>query len=214
MRLPVPPLRHNKKWFNIHIRRSGRNRARTCDPLLVRQVLSQLSYAPWDINILKLMTTQKGLEPSTSAVTGRRSNQLSHWAIICHYFTFFTFPSTLRWSYRERFASLLELSHWAIICHYFTFFTFPSTLRWSYRERFASLLELSHWAIICHYFTFFTFPSTLRWSYHVRFASLQELSHWAIICHYTIFHFSHYNNNYNGPTGTRTPDHPVMSRML
>ena len=24
----------------------GRNRARTCDPLLVRQVLSQLSYAP------------------------------------------------------------------------------------------------------------------------------------------------------------------------
>ena len=26
-------------------------------------------------------TTQKGLEPSTSAVTGRRSNQLSHWAL-------------------------------------------------------------------------------------------------------------------------------------
>ncbi len=25
----------------------GRNRARTCDPLLVRQVLSQLSYSPW-----------------------------------------------------------------------------------------------------------------------------------------------------------------------
>ena len=28
------------------------------------------------------MTTQKGLEPSTSAVTGRRSNQLSHRAIL------------------------------------------------------------------------------------------------------------------------------------
>ena len=27
-------------------------------------------------------TTQKGLEPSTSAVTGRRSNQLSHWALL------------------------------------------------------------------------------------------------------------------------------------
>ena len=26
-------------------------------------------------------TTQTGLEPVTSAVTGRRSNQLSHWAI-------------------------------------------------------------------------------------------------------------------------------------
>ena len=35
VRLPVPPLRHN-----------GTNRARTCDPLLVRQVLSQLSYDP------------------------------------------------------------------------------------------------------------------------------------------------------------------------
>jgi hypothetical protein len=62
----------------------GRNRARTCDPLLVRQVLSQLSYAPQvklDVRGLKLdKTTQKGLEPSTSGVTGRRSNQLSHWA--------------------------------------------------------------------------------------------------------------------------------------
>ena len=27
------------------------------------------------------MATQNGLEPSTSAVTGRHSNQLSHWAI-------------------------------------------------------------------------------------------------------------------------------------
>ena len=51
---------------------NGTNRARTYDPLLVRQVLSQLSYDP--------ITTQKRLELSTSAVTGRRSNQLSHWA--------------------------------------------------------------------------------------------------------------------------------------
>ena len=54
--------------------RNGTNRARTYDPLLVRQMLSQLSYDP-------IQTTQKRLELSTSAVTGRRSNQLSHWAI-------------------------------------------------------------------------------------------------------------------------------------
>ena len=52
----------------------GTYRARTYDPLLVRQMLSQLSYDP-------IQTTQKRLELSTSAVTGRRSNQLSHWAI-------------------------------------------------------------------------------------------------------------------------------------
>ena len=49
MRLPVPPLRHsltnvstlmNPKGFD------GAYRARTYDPLLVRQVLSQLSYDP------------------------------------------------------------------------------------------------------------------------------------------------------------------------
>ena len=58
---------------SIQIVLSGTNRARTYDPLLVRQVLSQLSYDP--------ITTQKRLELSTSAVTGRRSNQLSHWAL-------------------------------------------------------------------------------------------------------------------------------------
>ncbi len=47
-------------------KKNGRNRARTCDPLLVRQVLSQLSYAP-----IYSLTTQKRLELSTSGVTGR-----------------------------------------------------------------------------------------------------------------------------------------------
>ena len=37
-RLPVPPLRHRSK-----IPAYGTYRARTCDPLLVRQMLSQLS---------------------------------------------------------------------------------------------------------------------------------------------------------------------------
>ena len=58
----------------IHPNYSGTYRARTYDPLLVRQMLSQLSYDP-------IQTTQKRLELSTSAVTGRRSNQLSHWAL-------------------------------------------------------------------------------------------------------------------------------------
>ena len=45
-------------------------------------MLSQLSYDPMNLIIfVSEETTQKGLEPSTSAVTGRRSNQLSHWAI-------------------------------------------------------------------------------------------------------------------------------------
>ena len=39
----------------------GRNRARTYDPLLVRQVLSQLSYAP-------LLVAATGLEPVTFRV--------------------------------------------------------------------------------------------------------------------------------------------------
>ena len=64
----LPPLATRE---SIHI--DGTYRARTYDPLLVRQMLSQLSYDP--------ITTQKRLELSTSAVTGRRSNQLSHWAL-------------------------------------------------------------------------------------------------------------------------------------
>ena len=59
--------------FLINYTWNGAYRVRTCDPLLVRQMLSQLSYDP--------ITTQKRLELSTSAVTGRRSNQLSHRAL-------------------------------------------------------------------------------------------------------------------------------------
>ena len=39
--------------------------------------ITKLSHSYFLITV----TTQKGLEPSTFAVTGRRSNQLSHWAI-------------------------------------------------------------------------------------------------------------------------------------
>ena len=108
VRLPVPPLRHTRQIAPTPLEscasmrsiashyvitllanhdnllsRNGTNRARTYDPLLVRQMLSQLSYDP-KILIYKLFTnktTRMGFEPTTSAVTGRRSNHLSLWAI-------------------------------------------------------------------------------------------------------------------------------------
>ena len=52
------PLNYSRIYFN-----GGTNRARTCDPLLVRQVLSQLSYGP---GIIK-MERVKGIEPSQPA---------------------------------------------------------------------------------------------------------------------------------------------------
>ena len=53
----------------------GNYRARTYDPLLVRQMLSQLSYRgklkrTTAANHQTKLATQKGLEPSTSSVTG------------------------------------------------------------------------------------------------------------------------------------------------
>ena len=49
---------------------NGDGEIRTHDPLLARQVLSQLSYAP----IMGL----SGLEPPTSRLSGVRSNRLSY----------------------------------------------------------------------------------------------------------------------------------------
>ncbi len=50
----------------------GHNRARTCDPLLVRQMLSQLSYAP-----IKLVE-EDGFEPSKRNVTDLQSAPFGH----------------------------------------------------------------------------------------------------------------------------------------
>ena len=52
VRLPVPPLRHS-----TYVIGNGTNRARTCDPLLVRQVLSQLSYDPLGYSIVVSLDT-------------------------------------------------------------------------------------------------------------------------------------------------------------
>ena len=50
---------------------NGDGEIRTLDPLLARQVLSQLSYAP-------ILMGLSGLEPPTSRLSGVRSNQLSY----------------------------------------------------------------------------------------------------------------------------------------
>ena len=61
---------------------NGDGEIRTLDPLLARQVLSQLSYAPvWQF--MKLYSFLRvvglsGLEPPTSRLSGVRSNRLSY----------------------------------------------------------------------------------------------------------------------------------------
>ena len=64
----------------------GDDEIRTRDPLLARQVLSQLSYAPilvcWlsypTFFLLLDLVGSSGLEPPTSRLSGVRSNQLSY----------------------------------------------------------------------------------------------------------------------------------------
>src|SRR4029079_15326486 len=52
----------------------GASRDRTDDPLLAKQVLSQLSYGP----LVRTLVGLGGLEPPTSPSSGARSNHLSY----------------------------------------------------------------------------------------------------------------------------------------
>ena len=52
----------------------GADRNRTDDPLLAKQVLSQLSYSP----VSQALVGLDGFEPSTPALSRRCSNQLSY----------------------------------------------------------------------------------------------------------------------------------------
>ena len=56
---------------------SGDGEIRTLDPLLARQVLSQLSYTP-TVLISVYRMGLSGLEPPTSRLSGVRSNRLSY----------------------------------------------------------------------------------------------------------------------------------------
>ena len=57
----------------------GDEEDRTPDPLLAKQVLSQLSYTPiLGIKLNQSMVGTNGLEPSTSRLSGVRSNHLSY----------------------------------------------------------------------------------------------------------------------------------------
>ena len=56
----------------------GDEESRTPDPLLARQVLSQLSYTPTFFRASQIVVGLSGLEPPTSRLSGVRSNHLSY----------------------------------------------------------------------------------------------------------------------------------------
>ena len=86
--LEVLSFQHNASAFASA---NGDGEIRTLDPLLARQVLSQLSYTPMDAGLSfrtslpvfsfvcsLLGVGLSGLEPPTSRLSGVRSNQLSY----------------------------------------------------------------------------------------------------------------------------------------
>ena len=69
---------------------NGDGEIRTLDPLLARQVLSQLSYAP-------ILMGLSGLEPPTSRLSGVRSNRLSYKPILNLAATYSPTPSPVQY---------------------------------------------------------------------------------------------------------------------
>ena len=77
---------HRGNKFLAHRARNGDGEIRTLDPLLARQVLSQLSYTPvlpvlltFGVSfVFPLRLGLSGLEPPTSRLSGVRSNRLSY----------------------------------------------------------------------------------------------------------------------------------------
>ncbi len=91
---------------------NGDNEIRTRDPLLARQVLSQLSYTPIvtsNVTLVIYLVGLNGLEPSTSRLSGVRSNQLSYKPILI--FLKIWQPPTLPYRYQYSTIGRLSLNH-------------------------------------------------------------------------------------------------------
>ena len=73
---------------------------RTPDPLLARQVLSQLSYTPVSFNTLRTKVGLRRLELPTSRLSGVRSNRLSYKPIR---FSLFSKPRVSLFCYKNKF---------------------------------------------------------------------------------------------------------------
>ena len=79
------PIRFNKSFVCAthpnrfdRFRTGGASQDRTDDPLLAKQVLSQLSYGPINPGSFPIMVGLGGLEPPASPLSGVRSNHLSY----------------------------------------------------------------------------------------------------------------------------------------
>src|ERR1700738_40554 len=68
----------------MQVRRGGQGRDRTGDLPLFRRTLVPTELPGRKASVcLAVVATLTGLEPATSAVTGRRANQLRHRALLC-----------------------------------------------------------------------------------------------------------------------------------
>ena len=65
------------------VNHGGSGRGRTGDLTIFSRALVPTELPSHDLYLSLSLATQTGLEPATSAVTGRRANQLRYWAFPC-----------------------------------------------------------------------------------------------------------------------------------
>ena len=76
-------MSYTRKYVVAQPQRGAQGRNRTSDTRIFSPLLYQLSYLGIyrGVQVRTPLATRKGLEPSTSGVTGRRSNQLNYRAM-------------------------------------------------------------------------------------------------------------------------------------